>query len=298
MVVGDLPFDEKELDELYKKITTADYKMPNFLSKPLRDLISKILVVDPAKRLTIESIKKHCWVTGKKEETPKKLFFNRPTLVANAKRDLSGFKKKQNQTFIIKLNDYSTNFNFTMNEKEPAKEKTALIKDLEKTIKPKISLANYLKKTEKKTTKTSLSKPPSRNITATDKSFNMTNFNRTNVKKLFKETLSNTINLNKPSRNNTVSSEKYGNRNKTSLLTKFSTNKRKLKLMSKQNNKTEQLIGDQSFKYDKSIYVTEQPDKSLNASTHGNTKIEAKENPTKNLSLDLTKKKLFLKKKA
>lgn len=65
MVCGYLPFDDKQSDTLYKKITEGKYRaFPEFLSYECKDLIQKILNVEPKKRISIERIKLHSWFTG------------------------------------------------------------------------------------------------------------------------------------------------------------------------------------------------------------------------------------------
>ena len=39
----------------------ADYTLPKFLSNDAKDIISKIFVTDPAKRIDIEGLKQHPW---------------------------------------------------------------------------------------------------------------------------------------------------------------------------------------------------------------------------------------------
>ena len=62
MVAGTLPFDDEQLSHLFRKIQTANYTMPSFLSPAAQDLISKILVVDPLERATTAQILNHPWV--------------------------------------------------------------------------------------------------------------------------------------------------------------------------------------------------------------------------------------------
>ena len=59
MLCGFLPFDHKDNDKLFLKILECKIKYPKTLSKDAEDLLKKILVSDPAKRLDIPSIKKH-----------------------------------------------------------------------------------------------------------------------------------------------------------------------------------------------------------------------------------------------
>jgi len=62
MLCGRLPFDENNIKELYRKITFGEYVIPSRLSAEAKDLLTKILEVDPDKRITLNQIKKHPWM--------------------------------------------------------------------------------------------------------------------------------------------------------------------------------------------------------------------------------------------
>lgn len=59
MVCGYLPFEEKNNDKLYKKILDCKLIFPSHVSNLCKDLIKKLLTVNPHKRITFEGIKKH-----------------------------------------------------------------------------------------------------------------------------------------------------------------------------------------------------------------------------------------------
>lgn len=61
LLCGRLPFDEESIPALFRRIRDGDYAMPHHVTPPCRDLISKILVVDPLKRITIAEIRQHPW---------------------------------------------------------------------------------------------------------------------------------------------------------------------------------------------------------------------------------------------
>ncbi|XP_068662712.1 SNF1-related protein kinase catalytic subunit alpha KIN10-like isoform X2 [Aristolochia californica] len=61
LLCGRLPFDVDNILNLYKKIKSGIYTLPGYLSPGARDLISRILVVDPIKRITIPMIRQHLW---------------------------------------------------------------------------------------------------------------------------------------------------------------------------------------------------------------------------------------------
>ncbi|KAL6009902.1 SNF1-related protein kinase catalytic subunit alpha kin10 [Asimina triloba] len=56
-----LPFEADNLPLLYRKIKSGKFVQPISLSDAAMDLIHKILVVDPIKRLTIPEIRQHPW---------------------------------------------------------------------------------------------------------------------------------------------------------------------------------------------------------------------------------------------
>ncbi|ORY95987.1 hypothetical protein BCR42DRAFT_430612 [Absidia repens] len=69
LVCGRVPFDDTSLPALHAKIKSGvvdDY--PDHLSKDCVDLLSKILVVDPRKRLTLTAIENHPWMKKGYEE--------------------------------------------------------------------------------------------------------------------------------------------------------------------------------------------------------------------------------------
>ncbi|KAF8582991.1 snf 1 [Ramaria rubella] len=56
MLCGRLPFEDPEVNVLFAKITQGDYHEPAYLSSEARGLISKMLAVDPVKRITVPEI--------------------------------------------------------------------------------------------------------------------------------------------------------------------------------------------------------------------------------------------------
>lgn len=61
LLCGSLPFDDENIPNLFKKIKGAVYTLPSHLSAGARDLIPRMLLVDPLKRITITEIKQHPW---------------------------------------------------------------------------------------------------------------------------------------------------------------------------------------------------------------------------------------------
>ena len=63
MLCGELPFDDEDMKTLVFNITHGKYILPEFLSNNAKDLIKKILEIDPEKRITIKEIKEHPWIS-------------------------------------------------------------------------------------------------------------------------------------------------------------------------------------------------------------------------------------------
>lgn len=56
MMTGHLPFDDEHMGRLLAKIKTGRYRtLPDYLSTDARDLIKRMLLVDPAKRMTVHN---------------------------------------------------------------------------------------------------------------------------------------------------------------------------------------------------------------------------------------------------
>ena len=61
MLCGHLPFYEEDNQLMYNKIIEGQYTIPQYLSEEAKDIIKKILEIDPKKRLNFEEIKEHPW---------------------------------------------------------------------------------------------------------------------------------------------------------------------------------------------------------------------------------------------
>ncbi|KAK9683619.1 hypothetical protein RND81_10G153800 [Saponaria officinalis] len=61
LMAGHLPFRESNLMEMYKKITRADYRCPNWFPSDVRRLLLKILDPNPETRIPISKIMENPW---------------------------------------------------------------------------------------------------------------------------------------------------------------------------------------------------------------------------------------------
>nr|XP_020482161.2 serine/threonine-protein kinase SIK2-like [Labrus bergylta]XP_029131708.1 serine/threonine-protein kinase SIK2-like [Labrus bergylta] len=61
LVCGSLPFDGHSLPALRQRVTEG-FRIPFFMSQDCENLIRKMLVVDPARRISVAQIKQHRWM--------------------------------------------------------------------------------------------------------------------------------------------------------------------------------------------------------------------------------------------
>ena len=68
MLCGYLPFEDENNENLYQKILNCKFEIPVHLEEDSVDILKKILVKEPKKRITIKEIKNHkFYIKGKKE---------------------------------------------------------------------------------------------------------------------------------------------------------------------------------------------------------------------------------------
>jgi aurora kinase len=60
-LVGEAPFEDTPV-MTQRRIARADMSVPSFVSPEARDLIKKLLVLDPEKRIPLEEIQRHPWI--------------------------------------------------------------------------------------------------------------------------------------------------------------------------------------------------------------------------------------------
>mmetsp|Transcript_42955 Transcript_42955/g.103959 ORF Transcript_42955/g.103959 Transcript_42955/m.103959 type:complete len:702 (-) Transcript_42955:1768-3873(-) len=65
LLCGSLPFDDESIPSLFKKIKSGMYSLPTHLSQLAKNLIPRMLEVDPMKRITIPEIRLHPWFQHK-----------------------------------------------------------------------------------------------------------------------------------------------------------------------------------------------------------------------------------------
>ncbi|EYU35796.1 hypothetical protein ABFS82_09G042500 [Erythranthe guttata] len=83
LLCGSLPFDDENIPNLFKKIKSGLYTLPSHLSPGARDLIPRMLIVDPMKRITTREIRQHPWF---KVNLPRYLAVTPPNAVEDLKK--------------------------------------------------------------------------------------------------------------------------------------------------------------------------------------------------------------------
>jgi serine/threonine protein kinase len=84
LLCGHLPFDDDNMKELYKKISSGTYSIPEYVSPESQHLIKRMMTVDPKKRATLEEIKNSPWVCDGYGGPPNNYLPERPLLTRDA----------------------------------------------------------------------------------------------------------------------------------------------------------------------------------------------------------------------
>ncbi|CAD0197049.1 unnamed protein product [Chrysodeixis includens] len=63
LLVGLPPFDAKDSHQTYRKIRYVIIKYPDFITDKAKDLMGKLLVIEPEQRLSLVKVLQHPWIT-------------------------------------------------------------------------------------------------------------------------------------------------------------------------------------------------------------------------------------------
>ena len=97
MVCGYLPFENPDNDKLFEQILKAELDFPEHVSEVCKNIIKKILVTNPKKRITIDQIKKHEFYLMGKENYD--IIINR-----NKNKNKIKFKKHNSDNYLANIN--------------------------------------------------------------------------------------------------------------------------------------------------------------------------------------------------
>ncbi|KAL8983107.1 MAG: hypothetical protein Q9205_002555 [Flavoplaca limonia] len=68
LLVGRLPFDDEFIPALFKKISAGNYHTPSYLSAGARNIINRMLRVNPVQRITVQEIRQDEWFNQELED--------------------------------------------------------------------------------------------------------------------------------------------------------------------------------------------------------------------------------------
>lgn len=86
LVSGSLPFDGANLKELRERVLRGKYRIPFYMSTDCENLLKKFLVLNPAKRATLEAIMKDKWMNIGYEDDELKPYVEPETDFGDSKR--------------------------------------------------------------------------------------------------------------------------------------------------------------------------------------------------------------------
>lgn len=67
-ICGYLPFEDPDMQVLFKKILNGNFLVPDFVSSQAKDLLKCLLHTNPDRRYTIEKIRSHPWYVSMSTE--------------------------------------------------------------------------------------------------------------------------------------------------------------------------------------------------------------------------------------
>ncbi|CAL8273976.1 unnamed protein product [Merluccius merluccius] len=86
LVSGSLPFDGQNLKELRERVLRGKYRIPFYMSTDCENLLKRFLVLNPAKRGTLEQIMKDRWINAGFDEDHLKPFLEPELDITDQKR--------------------------------------------------------------------------------------------------------------------------------------------------------------------------------------------------------------------
>ena len=119
MLCGYLPFEDQDNEILFQKILSCEAEFPDDLSYDSIDLMKKIMITDPKKRITIPEIKKHPFYLKGKRKFESKY----PDLVSEIEKDYnekerSETKEEKEKRIVDELKEGNDNKNTLEIKKE------------------------------------------------------------------------------------------------------------------------------------------------------------------------------------
>ena len=128
MLCGYLPFEDKDNDALFEKILECKLVFPKYISKIGKNLIEKILVTEPNKRITIKEIKEHPFYLKGKE------IFEQEFSICQIENDMKEMNNDSDINNIMNLHILNDDNDSISNEKKENKDEKKIIKNEKEMI--------------------------------------------------------------------------------------------------------------------------------------------------------------------
>ncbi|KAJ3122344.1 hypothetical protein HK098_002932 [Nowakowskiella sp. JEL0407] len=74
LLTGNLPFDDDNIRRLLSKVKSGMYYIPDFISADAKDLIKRMLVIEPSKRITMKEIFSHPWFNSHEPKLKEQIY--------------------------------------------------------------------------------------------------------------------------------------------------------------------------------------------------------------------------------
>ncbi|KPM07553.1 aurora kinase A-like protein [Sarcoptes scabiei] len=72
-LVGSPPFENADTTVTYQRIITGKYSFPDYVSPLARDFVSRLLMIEPSKRMPLEQARRHEWIIKNASDSVKKI---------------------------------------------------------------------------------------------------------------------------------------------------------------------------------------------------------------------------------
>ena len=97
LLIGSIPFKAKNLNELQSIIMTGNYKQIKGISKNAKDLLNKLLEVNPKKRINVEEALNHPWLSDSNDS--KSSLFTKAEIILLSKNNVD-YRFSKNEEII------------------------------------------------------------------------------------------------------------------------------------------------------------------------------------------------------
>ncbi|KAL5225854.1 hypothetical protein ABZP36_012493 [Zizania latifolia] len=130
LVASYLPFHDRNLIEMYRKIAKAEYRCPRYFSAELKELLYGILDPDPSTRMSISRIKRSTWYRKPIAISALKGLFDEKY----GRREARFTSREQAATVLVKLKELAKSLKLNVTKTDNGVLKLATIKEGKKGI--------------------------------------------------------------------------------------------------------------------------------------------------------------------